>query len=163
MAGVVMTGGNVRALALVLMVAVMVPPLARAQAKADFSGTWTIVPGSGQPNGVGGLGQKFTAVQTAKTITITNTLPIVGQTTTIYNLDGSPSTNTIKVGPMSAERVSTLLWEERTLVINSVVTAPNIATRTMQVWRIENGEFVAEQTSGDGARKEITHARYRKN
>jgi hypothetical protein len=155
-----MTGGNVRALAVVLMAVVIVPPLARAQAKADFSGTWTIVPGSGQSNGVG---QKFMAVQTAKTITITNTLPVVGPTTTIYNLDGSPSTNTINIGPMSAQRVSTLRWEGRTLVINSVVTAPQIATRTMQVWSIENGEFVAEQTSGDGARKEMTRARYRKN
>jgi len=148
---------------MVLMVAVIVPPLARAQTKVDFSGTWTIVPGSGQPNGVGGLGQKFTLAQTDKTITITNTLPIVGQTTTIYNLDGSPSTNTIKVGPMSAERVSTLLWEGRTLVINSVVTAPKIVTRTRQVWWIENAEFVAEQTSGEGGRSEATRARYRKN
>jgi hypothetical protein len=152
-----------RALVAALMALAMTPAIARTQAKPDFSGTWTIVPGSGQPNGVGGLGQKFTVVQTDKTITITNTLPIVGDTRTIYNLDGSSSKNTLKMGPMSAERVSTVLWEGRTLVINSVVTAAGQIRKTMQVWWIDNGEFVTEQTSGEGARKEITKARYKKN
>jgi len=31
------------------------------------------------------------------------------------------------------------------------------------VWWIENAEFVAEQTSGEGGRSEVTRARYRKN
>ena len=152
-----------RAFAATLMAMMILHGSARAQAKPDFSGTWTIVPGPGQPNGVGGLGQKFTAVQTDKTITITNTLPVVGATRTVYNLDGSSSTNTLRLGPMSAERVSTALWEGRTLLINSIVTAAGQVTRTMQVWWIDGGELVAEQTSGEGARKEITRARYRRN
>ena len=52
------------------MALVFAAGIARGHAKPDFSGTWTIVPGSGQPNGAGGLGQKFTLVQTDKTITI---------------------------------------------------------------------------------------------
>ena len=150
-----------RIAAVTLLIALTVTTsVVAAQARPDFSGKWVIVAGSGSPNGVGGLGREFTAVQTDKTITITNTLPVVGETKTVYNLDGSPSKNSIKSGPISAERVSRTTWDGRTLVINSDVTAAGIATKTMQVWWIENGEFVAEQT---GDRQEVTRARYRKN
>ena len=113
--------------ALVVSVSSVVDLQVEAQARLDLSGTWLIVPGSGQPNGVGGLGREFTAVQDAQVLTITTTQPIIGDLKLINRLDGKPSVNALDMGPLKAERVSAVTREGSTLVISSTVTMRGLA------------------------------------
>lgn len=78
------------ALASIMLIVTAVASVRCQQTTVDFSGKWTMVPGSNQPPsavriGVGGLGEEFTVVQNPKTLTITNTLPLVGELKTVYN------------------------------------------------------------------------------
>jgi hypothetical protein len=93
-----------------------------AQAKPDFSGRWTRVAPAGEAGARGAGGSdEVTLKQSATTVEITQ-LQAGTARTFVYNLDGSPSTNTF-AGRQGApsEIVSRLSWAGQSLVIDSTL------------------------------------------
>jgi hypothetical protein len=105
------------------------PSAALAQARPDFSGTWTFDEAKSDPSpargggggGGGGRGggrmggMPATAMsikQTATELTVERTTPM-GAQTAVYKLDGSESTNTIGPGPATSK----VSWDGAKLVI----------------------------------------------
>ena len=119
--------------ALVLFLAL--PQVTWAQAKPDFSGTWTFDEAKSDPaparagGGGGGGGGRgggrmggapataLTIKQTAAELTMDRTTA-QGAQTVIYKLDGSESKNTIGMGPATSKAV----WEGSKIVIATMQT-----------------------------------------
>jgi hypothetical protein len=119
-----------KVLAVTLSAALCMPALAFAQAKADFSGTWTFDEaksdpaggpgggggGGGRPGGGGRMGggtpSKLVIKQTASDLTV-ETTTASGAQTAVYKLDGSESVNKTAMGESKAKAT----WEGSTLVI----------------------------------------------
>jgi hypothetical protein len=125
----------------------------------DFSGTWTSTAPAGGAGGAGGgrgggrgggLGMTATITQTANTLTVARTL---GGTaiSSIYNLDGSPSTNTLSFGGQSIEQTSTAAWDGGRLVIT---TQGQVGNTVMALSLNAQGQLAVETTApgrGGGA------------
>ena len=150
-----------------------------AQAKPDFSGKWVMDPasapappagapagggggggrGGGRGGGGGGFGQEFTAVQNAKTLTITR---MQGDQTinTVYNLDGSESKNTTQGRGGPQEQVSKAVWEGAKLVI----TTTTQFGEQKQTLSMEGGNLAVErsQPGRDGGAPTVTKLVYKK-
>ena len=119
-------------LAVALAAALVMPVLAGAQAKADFSGTWTFdeaksdpAPGGGGGGGGargrggrmgGGSPTRLVIKQTAGDVTIESTLAN-GAQTAVYKLDGSESINKLGMG----DATSKATWDGANLVLNSAL------------------------------------------
>src|SRR5687768_2411671 len=118
--------------ALALVVALVAT--AAAQAKTDFSGTWTFDEAKSDPaparaGGGGGGGGRgggrmggapataMTIKQTAGELTLDRTTA-QGAQTVILKLDGSESKNTIGVGPATSKAV----WDGSRLVVTTIQT-----------------------------------------
>src|SRR6476661_7054173 len=121
-----------------------VASVAFAQAKPDFSGTWTLdaeasgmaaPPAGGAPGGGGGmgggrggggvLGNGATVKQTGDTLTIERTMG-ENKVVTTYKLDGSESKNTMMGrGGQQMESVSTAKFDGQSLVITTKVDMGN--------------------------------------
>ena len=105
-----------------------------AQQKPDFSGAWVLaqdrssqtLKGSVVVSVSGLLGDKFSAVQDAKTLTLTITVLALGRDIkAVYNLDGSESRNLNPVGGGQPDEpiFSRASWEGDRLVIHTRGTA----------------------------------------
>jgi len=132
-----------RAFFLFLAAAVVLPFTARAQAKPDFSGTWTLdTAKSDAPMGRGGRGGApgpITITQDASTLTQKR-----GEQTLAYKLDGSESSNEVQ-GRGGAQTVKAKAhWEGSKLIIES--------TREIQGFSLTTKE--ERSLSADG--KEMT-------
>jgi hypothetical protein len=139
------------------IVALSVATLALAQAKPDFSGTWTPeppagaaaggapggAPGGGGGGGGRGFGGPMTVKQTATELSIErqgrNGGPAMTQT---YKLDGTPSTVTMGQGQATA----TAKWDGSKLVI----TTKTDNGETTQTWSLANGMLTIDRTGGRG-------------
>jgi hypothetical protein len=136
-----------------------VATMAFAQAKPDFSGTWTpdaaaapagtggaAAPGAGGGGGGGGRGMMgpMTVKQTADTLTIERTMGD-NKVTQTYKLDGSESKNAGRGG----EVVSTAKWDGSKLVI----TTKTDNGEQVQTWSLEGGSLTIDRTGGRGAGK----------
>ena len=115
---------------LIVAVAALValPAAARAQAKPNFSGSWTLNQGGSAPaaargaragggggrGGAGAVPQSLTITQTATQITIERAMAGGALTSAIYNLDGSESGNLLGDVFLSKSKVS---WDGAKLVI----------------------------------------------
>lgn len=134
---------------LVAIAALAIASVAFAQAKPDFSGTWTPEPaagaaaGGGAAGGGGGRGMAgpMTVKQTATELTIERE-GRNGPMTQTYKLDGTPST--IQMGPMQA--TATAKWDGNKLVIS---TKTDNGEQT-QTWSLANGALTIERTGGRG-------------
>src|SRR5688572_32112225 len=109
-----------------------------AQAKPDFSGKWVMDPasapaapagggggggrGGGGGGGRGGFGNEFTIAQNAKTLTLTR-MQGDQTVTTVYNLDGSESKNTVQGRGGATEQVSKAMWDGAKLVVTTTIDA----------------------------------------
>lgn len=91
----------------------------------SFAGTWNMVQdpaqqqaagGGGGRGGFGGFGMTFTIEQDAKTLTTKQTRG-ENTITSVYNLDGSDSKNTVQGRGGAMEQVSNAKWEGSSLVI----------------------------------------------
>ena len=129
-----------------------------AQAKPDFSGKWVQDPppaaapaggggggggrGGGGGGGRGGFGAEFTIVQNAKTLTVTR---MQGDQTvsTVYNLDGSESKNTVQGRGGATEQVSKAVWDGAKLVVTTM--AGNGEQK--RVFAMEGGNLTIETTA----------------
>ena len=140
-----------RRIVLLLSIAVLVVPfIARAQAKPDFSGTWTRDEAKSDPpvgRGRGG-GSGHTIKQTATEIAIT----IAGRggpETSIYKLDGSESTNQTQSpeGPLTVK--SYVKWEGASLVIETTreIQGMTITTREVRTLDASGNEMTIEATT----------------
>lgn len=151
-----------------------VASVAFAQAKPDFSGTWTLdaeasgmaaPPAGGAPGGGGGmgggrggggvLGNSATVKQTADTLTIERTMG-ENKVVTTYKLDGSESKNTMMGrGGQQMESVSTAKFDGPKLTI---VTKQDMGGQTMEstsVWTVSGSTLTVESTNARGTQKRV--------
>ena len=101
-----------------------------AQARPDFTGTWK--PDPARSKTIGGLGPELTITVEGSKMTIIRT--VAGNSaSTVYLLDGTPSTNTIGVPGKQAEITYTSKWEGNVLVTTwSNPTITNVERRSIQ-------------------------------
>ena len=130
-----------------------VATMAFAQAKPDFSGTWTLDPeASGAPAGGGGGGGQrggggaMTVKQTADTLSIERQ-GRNGATTQTYKLDGSETD--IQMGQMTAK--ASAKWSGDKLVI----TTKTEQGENTQTWSLAGGVLTIERTGGRGPSKQV--------
>jgi hypothetical protein len=148
-----------RVLLLVLALALAMPIAARAQAKPDFSGTWTMNAeksdpppqrggGGGGGGGGRGPGGPITIKQTATELSITSEGRQGPQTLT-YKLDGSVSTNPGRGG---MEVKSTAKWDGSTLVIETAQDMGGTPVTIVAKRRLDNGgkNMIVETTTTGG-------------
>jgi hypothetical protein len=161
----------VTALALVLAL----PSLVFAQAKTDFSGTWTFDEAKSDPaparaGGGGGGGGRgggrmggapataMTIKQTAGELTLDRTTA-QGAQTVVLKLDGSESTNTIGMGPAASKAV----WDGARLVVTTTQTVQGrggeITINSKDIYSVQGNVLTIETTrttpAGEQARKLI--------
>src|SRR4051812_34209999 len=133
-----------RVLLLAATMAVILPFAARpqAQAKPDFSGTWTLDPAKSDPppqgRGGGGGAGTLTIKQTATELTVQSEGRQGPQTMT-YKLDGSESKNE-QMGRGGAQTiVSKAKWDGATLVIESSREIQGMSITTKEVRSLAPG------------------------
>ena len=137
--------------------------MAFAQAKPDFSGTWTpeqaAAPagggGGGQAGGGGGGrgmgGGPMTVKQDATTLTITRTMG-ENQMVTTYKLDGTESENKMMGRGGEVVTKSTAKWDGNKLTITTQRPGQDGAmTSQVQTWSLEGGNLVIESPGREGA------------
>jgi hypothetical protein len=144
-----------------------VASLAFAQAKPDFSGTWTLdadamtAPPAGGGGGMGGgrgggaLGNGATIRQTADTLTIERTVG-ENKVVTTYKLDGTESKNTMMGrGGTPMESVSTAKFDGSKLVIASKQDMRGRTIESTSVWTVSGSTLTVESTNARGTQKRI--------
>jgi len=112
-----------RRLALVLVALGTLAARLSAQTHTDFSGKWELDPKSieGTP-GAGSVSMTLTVTQDAKIIKVAQQAktPMGEQaTTTVYNLDGSESKNTVSNGGVTVDLTSTASWDGPVFVVKT--------------------------------------------
>ena len=143
---------------LVAIAALAVATVAFAQAKPDFSGTWTPEPAAGAPaagapagggapggggggGGRGGFGGPMTVKQSATELSV-ETQGRNGPQTRTYKLDGSET----KIAMGQMEATATAKWDGAKLVI----TTKTEQGEQVQSWSIANGVLTIDRTGGRG-------------
>jgi hypothetical protein len=153
--------------AVALAAFVALPAASWAQAKPDFSGSWTMdatksdpapARGGGGAGGGGGRGggrgggggvpMAMTIKQTAATLTMDYTAGQAIQTLT-YKLDGTESTNTI--GPGEAK--SKAAWDGAKLTITTTQDFNGNTVESKDVYSMDGANLVRENTRGTMTRK----------
>jgi hypothetical protein len=135
--------------------------MAFAQAKPDFSGTWTpeqaAAPAGGGGAGQGGGGGRgmgggpMTIKQDATTLTITRTMG-ENQMVSTYKLDGTPSENKQMGRGGEIVTKSTAKWDGSKLVITTERPGQDGAmVSSAQTYSLEGGNLVIESAGRDGA------------
>jgi hypothetical protein len=153
-----------RVLLFALATAVVLPFHARAQAKPDFSGTWTLDTAKSDPapqgRGGGGGAASVTIKQTGADLAVTSEGRQGPQTMT-YKLDGSESTNQV-MGRGGAQSVkSTAKWDGSSLVIETTRDFNGMSITTKEVRRLDNGgkemivESATQTPNGEQKRKVV--------
>ena len=165
----------VTALALVLAL----PSLLFAQAKTDFSGTWTFDEAKSDPaparaGGGGGGGGRgggrmggapataMTIKQTAGELTLDRTTA-QGAQTVVLKLDGSESTNTIGMGPAASKAV----WDGARLVVTTTQTVQGrggeITINSKEIYSVQGNVLTIETTRTTPAGEQTRKLIYTKN
>ena len=159
-----------------LAVFLALPSLVLAQAKPDFSGTWTFdeaksdpaparAGGGGGGGGGRGGGRMGGAPATAMTIKQTATelsmdrTTAQGSQTVVYKLDGSESTNTIGAGPATSKAT----WDGARLVVTTTQTVQGrggeITINSKDIYSVQGTTLTIDTTrttpAGDQTRKLI--------
>jgi hypothetical protein len=154
-----------RVVLLALATAIVLPFHVRAQAKPDFSGTWTLDTAKSDPapqgrGGGGGGGGTQTIKQTGTELAVT-TEGRQGPQTMTYKLDGSESTNQV-MGRGGAQTVkSTAKWDGSSLVIETTRDFNGMSITSKEVRRLDNGgkemhvETTAQTPNGEQKRKVV--------
>jgi hypothetical protein len=135
-----------------------------AQAKPDFSGDWVLardrssqtMSGSVVVSVSGLLGDKFTAVQDAKTLSLTITVVALGRDIkAVYNLDGSESKNLNPGGNGQPDEpiFSRTSWDGSRLVIETRGSPPvnGKPLETKRVIWIDSEGFLTIERSAEGS------------
>jgi hypothetical protein len=160
-----------------------VAAVAFAQAKPDFSGTWTLdpeasgmaaapggapggAPPAGAPAGTGGGGGgrggggalgngPATVKQTADTLTIERTMG-ENKVVTTYKLDGTESKNTMMGrGGTPMESVSVAKFDGGKLTITTKRDMGGQMVETTETWSVAGPVLTIESTGGRGPQKRV--------
>lgn len=157
-----------------------VASMAFAQARPDFSGTWTLDPeasgmpapaggapggpggpgggggmGGGRGMGAGALGNGATVKQTGDTLTIERTVG-ENKVVTTYKLDGTESKNTMMGrGGQAMESVSTAKFDGPKLTIVTKMDMGGQPVETTSVWTVSGSTLTVESTNARGTQKRI--------
>jgi hypothetical protein len=156
-----------------------VAAVAFAQAKPDFSGTWTLDPeasgmaapapggappgapagtggGGGGRGGGGALGNgPATVKQTADTLTIERTMG-ENKVVTTYKLDGTESKNTMMGrGGTPVESVSVAKFDGGKLTITTKRDMGGQMVETTETWSVAGPVLTIESTGGRGPAKRV--------
>ncbi len=131
-----------------LMIAVVLPFVARAQSKPDFSGTWTLDPSKsdapmGRRGGAPAASDPITVSQDATQLTIRR-----GEQSLVYKLDGSESTNRLPSRGGPQEVTSKAHWEGAKLVIETTrdFQGTTITQKEMRSLTANGREMLVEQS-----------------
>jgi len=142
-----------RVLLLAATMAVILPFAARpqAQAKPDFSGTWTLDAAKSDPppQGRGGGGAGTMTIKQSATELSVQTEGRQGPQTMTYKLDGSESKNE-QMGRGGAQTiVSKAKWDGSSLVIDTTRDIQGMSITTHEVRKLDNGgkEMKIESTT----------------
>lgn len=154
-------------------VVLAVASVAFAQAKPDFSGTWTLDPeasgmqagaggggGGGRQGGGRGMMGPMTVKVAGNTLTVSRA-GMGGNTTTMtYKLDGTESVNKVSQGRgenmREVETKSTAKWDGAKLVISTQRPGQGGEMMTStETWSMEGGNLVIETTGGRGGGKRV--------
>jgi hypothetical protein len=143
-----------------------VASVAFAQAKPDFSGTWTLDPeasgmaagasGAGAGGGRrGGMAGPMVVKQTADTLTVER-----GQgerkTVTTYKLDGTESVNKQTMGQNEIELKSVAKWDGAKLTIKTQRPGRDGAmTESTETWSLDDTNLTIERTGTRGGGKQV--------
>jgi hypothetical protein len=141
-------------------------------AKPNFAGTWTLIPDtaaaaqfSTRVSALAGLGSEVTIAQNEKTMTVSRPTD-AGVLSSVFNLDGSESRNTLAVGPgTDIPLTARSRWEGEKLLTNmTAVFGDQQFELTMNLSLTPANVLVVEMTTPPmgGAPSAFT-MRYRKN
>jgi hypothetical protein len=135
-----------RTLTVANLLVLLLPILAFAQAKPNFSGKW--VPTN--PSAMGEMGPTSLAVtQDDKTITIAATVRM-GELKTVFNLDGSPAKSQIEIQGMKMDLVTKCVWDGNKLVMTTAQDAQGQSIETKQIWMLgTDGTLTVDITRPD--------------
>lgn len=154
-------------ISLTVILLFIVPAMANAQGKTDFSGTWAmnaeksnLGAAGGGPGGGRGGGGNFVATQDAATLSVERTRNRNGEetkTTTKYTLDGKETVNTTGMG----ESKSTAKWsaDGKTLTIVTSRSFNGNDMTSTEVWTLTDAKTltIASTRPGmDGAEMKTT-------
>jgi hypothetical protein len=148
-----------------------VAAVAFAQAKPDFSGTWTLDPEAsgmaaapggapgGAPAGTGGGGGRggggpLTVKQTPDTLTIERTMG-ENKVVTTYKLDGTESKNTLMGRGGPVEAVSVAKFDGGKLTITTKRDMGGQMVETTETWSVAGPVLTIESTGGRGPAKRV--------
>ncbi len=124
---------------LAFALATMVSPLAAQSSHADFSGKWTLDPRSAE-GPLQGATATMLVIQDAKTLKMNQTMssPMGGEmkSALTFNLDGSPSTNTMSAQGMALELASTASWDGPTLVVKTTTELQGQTMTQTERWSL---------------------------
>jgi len=142
-----------RSVLLTLGLALLVGAVAFAQAKPDFSGTWTPDPSAAPAGGGGrggGMGGPMKVTQTANELTVERTM---GENAIklVYKLDGTESVNEMMGRGGMMKQASVAKWDGAKLLITTKMEGPQGPTDRTQTWYLEGGNLVIEQPGGRDA------------
>ena len=163
------------ALMAALVFCIALPAAVLAQAKTDFSGTWTFDEAKSDPaparagGGGGGGGGRgggrggapataMTIKQTAGELSMDRTTA-QGPQAAVYKLDGTESTNTIGAGPATSKA----MWDGARLVITTTQTVQGrggeVTITSKEIYSVSGNILTIETTrttpAGDQTRKLI--------
>jgi hypothetical protein len=158
-----------------LVFSIALPAAVMAQAKADFSGTWTFDEAKSDPaparagGGGRGGGRMGGAPATAMTIKQTpaelsmDRTTAQGAQTVVYKLDGTDSTNTIGMGPATSKAV----WDGARLVVTTTQTfqgrGGEITINSKEVYSVVDNVLTIETTRTTPAGEQTRKLIYTKN
>ncbi len=145
-----------------VFLALAVVAIAFAQAKPNFSGTWTPqAPAAGAPPaGGGGRGGgmmgPMTVTQTDKTLTVERTM---GENTIkqVYNLDGTETKNEMPGRGGTTVQTSTCKWDGNKLLITTKYEGAQGPVERTQTWSLTaEGNLQIEQPMGQSGNVRTT-------
>jgi hypothetical protein len=154
-----------RVLLLAATMAVILPFVAHAQGKPDFSGTWTLDTAKSDPapagrGGGGGGAATLTIKQTGTELSIMSEGRQGPQTMT-FKLDGSESTNQVMGRGGAAAVKSVAKWDGSSLVIETTREFNGMSITSKEVRKLDNGgkemqvETTAQTPNGEQKRKVV--------
>ena len=153
--------------ALAAMLAVAALPVLAQSSKPNFAGQWALVPDANAASGgMGMMAGDMTIAQNEKTVTITRSLPQFGDMKSVYNLDGSDSSNTLNLGGNDVTMVSKAKWDGSKLTIKTSFDVGGQSAETSMSLSLDgSGNLLVESTRPDfqgGGGPVTTKATYKK-
>lgn len=132
-----------------LLLLAAAPLVAQAQ-HPDFSGKWTYDASASSQSMMGPISATMTVTQSASALKIDQTVSSAmgnQSSTTSYNLDGSPSTNTVEAQGASITLNSTTAWDGSTLIITTTADFQGQPIKTVDRWTIDSaGKVLTKNT-----------------